>query len=559
MSKPWLASYPEGIPAEVDVNTYDSLIRLFEACCEQYQDKTSFSNFGTSITYSQLDQYSRQLAAFLQNDLQLAPGDRIAIMMPNLLQNPVAIFAALRAGLTVVNTNPLYTSEELEHQLNDSGACAIIVLENFASTLADIIDNTAVKKVIVTRMGDMLGFPKSLIINAVVKYVKKMVPAYSLPGAIAFRQALQQGAQRSYNRPQVGQDDYAFLQYTGGTTGVAKGAILTHGNLVANLQQVSAWLDPFTTKGTEKIITALPLYHIFSLTANCLFYMKLGAENVLITNPRDMKHFVKEIKNSHFTAITGVNTLFNGLLHTPGFDQVDFSTLRITLGGGMAVQKSVAERWKKVTGCPLIEAYGLTETSPAACINPMDLQDYNGKIGLPIPSTDCCIQDDNGKQLPTGETGEICIRGPQVTQGYYNRPDETEKAFDADGWFHTGDLGFMDEQGYFQIVDRKKDMIGVSGFNVYPNEVEAVIASHPSVIEVGVIGLPNEDTGEEVTAVVVSKDIDLTLEDIRKHCEAHLTRYKLPKKIIFADEVPKSNVGKILRRKLREQYMNSVE
>ena len=559
MSRPWLNSYPEGIPAEVDINAYGSLMELFEECCRQYADNTAFSNFGTAISYAELDEYSRQLAAFLQNDLGLVRGDKIAIMMPNLLQNPVSIFAALRAGLTVVNTNPLYTSEEVEHQLSDAGATAIIVLENFAATLARVIDRTPVKKVIVSHMGDMLGGPKGFIINAVVKYIKKMVPAYSLPGAIPFRQALQRGEQQSYTRPQIDHQHIAFLQYTGGTTGVAKGAILTHGNLVANLQQISAWLDHFTEKGHEKIITALPLYHIFSLTANCLFYMKLGAEIVLITNPRDMKHFVKEIKHSRFTAITGVNTLFNGLLNTRGFADVDFSALKLTLGGGMAVQKHGADRWKQVTGCTLIEAYGLTETSPAACINPMNLKDFNGKIGLPIPSTDACIQDDSGQLLATGEIGEICIRGPQVTQGYYNRPEETEQVFDADGWFHTGDLGYMDEQGFFQIVDRKKDMIGVSGFNVYPNEVEAVIASHPSVLEVGVIGLPNEESGEEVTAVVVSKDLDLTLEDIRKHCEEHLTRYKLPKRIIFADEVPKSNVGKILRRKLREEYMNQPD
>ena len=556
MSKPWLSSYPEGIPAEADINAYSSLIDLFEDCCLQYTTKTAFSNFGSAISFDELNTLTENLAAYFQQVLGLVKGDKIAIMMPNLLQNPVSIFASLRAGLTVVNTNPLYTPEELRHQLIDSGATSIIILENFANNLEAIIDQTPIRHVIITRMGDMISFPKSFIINAVVKHVKKMVPPYSLPGGISFKHALKKGAEYRYTRPILTQEDIAFLQYTGGTTGVAKGAILTHGNLVANLQQVSTWLDPFVEKGSEKIITALPLYHIFSLTANCFFYMKLGAENVLITNPRDMKNFVKEIKNTQFTAMTGVNTLFNGLLNTDGFTEVDFSHIKLTLGGGMAVQQSVAERWKQVTGCPLIEAYGLTETSPAACINPMNLEEYNGKIGLPIPSTECCIQDDNGQHLPIGEHGEICIRGPQVTQGYYNRPDETAMVFDDDGWFHTGDIGFMDEAGFFQIVDRKKDMILVSGFNVYPNEVEAVIASHPDVLEVGVIGLPDEQSGEQVIAVIVCKDSTLSEDELIEHCKHSLTRYKLPKKIIFTDEVPKTNVGKILRRKLREQYLN---
>ena len=557
MPKEWLASYPEGTPAEADIEAYSSLVEVFEQSCNKYSNRPAFSNFGRSISYSELDQLTENLAAFLQQRLALKKGDKIAIMMPNLLQNPISIFAALRAGLIVVNTNPLYTTDELKHQLNDSGATTIIILENFAHVLEKIIDKTPIKNVIITRMADMIAFPKSFIINAVVKHIKKMVPDYSITGSINFKQALTDGKQCQLSRTETNLEDIAFLQYTGGTTGVAKGAILTHGNMVANLQQVSPWIEPATREGEEIIITALPLYHIFSLLANCLFFMKIGALNFLITNPRDMKGFVKELKGVRFTAITGVNTLFNGLLNTKGFSDIDFSALRLTLGGGMAVQKTVAERWKKVTGQPLLEAYGLTETSPAVCISPIYQTNYNGKIGLPLPSTDVSIQNDQNELLATGESGEICIRGPQVTQGYYNRPDETAKVFDSNGWFHSGDIGFMDEEGYFEIVDRKKDMILVSGFNVYPNEIEAVIASHPDVQEVGVIGIPNDNSGEIVMAVIVSNNKDLTLEDIRKHCEEHLTRYKLPRRVAFVDELPKTNVGKILRRKLRDQFIDT--
>ncbi len=554
MSHAWYNSYPQGIPHEVDTDAYSSLADVIEEAFDNYADNPSFSNFGTTITYRQLDQESKALAAFLQSQLKLKKSDRIAIMMPNLLQNPVSIFAALRAGLTVVNTNPLYTTSELKHQLCDSGATTIIILENFATTLQQVIKETPIKHVIVTRMGDMLSFPKSALINLVVKHVKKMVPAFQLPGHYHFKDCLSQGKQLNFERAQLDQQDIAFLQYTGGTTGVAKGAILTHGNMVANLQQVSAWIEPYVEKGKEHIITALPLYHIFSLLANCLFFMKLGGLNHLITNPRDMKNFVKEIKHSQFTAITGVNTLFNGLLNTDGFSDVDFSKLKFTLGGGMAVQKTVADKWQQVTGCCLLEAYGLTETSPAVCINPLTLQSFNGKIGLPIPSTEVCIKDDNNQTLPLNEAGEICIRGPQVTQGYYNLPEETAKVFDDDGWFHSGDIGTIDEQGYVQIVDRKKDMIIVSGFNVYPNEIEAVIASHKDVVEVGVIGKPDESSGEIVMAVIVSRNPDLSLADIQAHCEASLTRYKIPKHIELVKEVPKTNVGKILRRELREMF-----
>lgn len=556
MHHPWYDSYPAGTPHEIDAQAYDSLVDVFEESCQTYSNNPCFSNFGKTLSFQDIETHTRHFAAFLQQELKLHKGERIAIMMPNLLQNPVSIFSALRAGLTVVNTNPLYTPDELKHQLCDSGATTIIILENFAHTLEQIIQDTPVKHVIVTRMGDLLSYPKSAIINLVVKHIKKMVPDYHLPGAIAFKHCLKRGKSLKYTHPQSVQNDIAFLQYTGGTTGVAKGAVLTHGNLVANLMQVSAWIEPFANKGKEHIITALPLYHIFSLTANCLFFMKIGGLNHLITNPRDMKNFVKEIKHAKFTAITGVNTLFNGLLNTPGFDKVDFSRLNISLGGGMAVQQSVAERWQQVTGCCLLEAYGLTETSPAVCINPMNMQSYNGKIGLPIPSTEVVIKDDFNRSVPPGEAGEICIRGPQVTQGYYHRPEETAMVFDDEGFFHSGDIGFMDEHGYVQIVDRKKDMILVSGFNVYPNEVEAVIALHDDVLEVGVIGMPDENSGEQVMAVVVSNNPSLSLRDIQIHCEASLTRYKIPRRVEFVSEVPKSNVGKILRRELRTMYFS---
>jgi long-chain acyl-CoA synthetase len=557
MKKIWLSTYPDGTPENIDAAAYSSLIEVFEQSFKKFSDRPAFCNFGKTLTYAEMDQYTRDLAAYLQIKLGMNRGDKIAIMMPNLLQNPISIMGALRAGLIVVNTNPLYTADELKHQLNDSGATTIIILENFASVLEKILPETSVKNIIITRMADMIPFPKSMIINAVVKHVKKMVPAFSIANTINFKQVLSEGHECEYSRPDTQLDDYAFLQYTGGTTGVAKAAILTHGNMVANLQQVSPWIGPYTSEGKEIIITALPLYHIFSLLANCFFFMKIGALNFLITNPRDMKGFVKELKTVKFSAITGVNTLFNGLLNTPGFAELDFSNLKITLGGGMAVQQSVADKWQQVTGHPLLEAYGLTETSPAVCICPMNLTSYNGKIGLPVPSTEVTIQNDKNECLPTGESGEICIRGPQLTQGYYNRPDETALAFDSDGWFHSGDIGFMDEQGYFQIVDRKKDMILISGFNVYPNEVEAVISSHPDVLEVGVIGLPDEQCGEIVMAVIVSSNPQLSTEDIQAHCSEHLTRYKIPKRVEFVGEVPKTNVGKILRRKLRDQFVES--
>ena len=552
MEKIWLKSYPKGMPAEIDVGAYASVVEVFEKSVAKYRDKPAYANFGTTISYDELDRLTRDLAAYLQQGLGLKQGDRVAIMMPNLLQNAISIFAVLRAGLIVVNTNPLYTARELRHQLKDSGATAIIILENFANVLQQIVGDTDIKHVIVTRMGDCLKFPKSALLNLVVKHVKKMVPPFSLPSAIDFKSALKSGAGLSLTRTVLNHDDIAFLQYTGGTTGVAKGAILTHGNIVANLQQASAWISSVVEEGKEIIITALPLYHIFSLTANCLIFMKLGALNYLITNPRDMKNFVKELKSVPFTAITGVNTLFNGLLHTEGFTDVDFSHLKLTLGGGMAVQKPVADKWQEVTGCTLVEAYGLTETSPAACINPMDLKAYNGMIGLPISSTEASIQDDNHKELPLGEAGELCIRGPQVTKGYWNHPDETAKAFTKDGWFMTGDIAVMNEQGFVKIVDRKKDMINVSGFNVYPNEIEEVLAEHPGILEVGAIGVPDEHSSEVVKVVVVRKDPNLTEEDVRKYARQNLTNYKVPQYIEFREELPKTNVGKILRRALKD-------
>jgi long-chain acyl-CoA synthetase len=556
MSKPWLQSYPEGVPAEISIDEYASVADIFDQSVCRFETLPAYSNFGKTITYKEVKQFTSQLGGYLKNELGLDKGTKVAVMMPNLLQNPIAIFGILRAGMVVVNTNPLYTARELKHQMNDSGTEVIIIVENFCHILEEVIEETPIKHVIVTRMGDMLPFPKSAIIDFVVKRIKKMVPAYRLPGAVSFKKALKLGSQHRFETVPASHDDIAFLQYTGGTTGVSKGAVLTNKNMVANMQQASAWIHNIMEEGKETIITALPLYHIFSLTANCLTFMKYGALNYLITNPRDMKNFVKELKGVKFTAITGVNTLFNGLLNTPGFREVDFSQLKLALGGGMAVQRAVAEHWKNVTGAPLLEAYGLTETSPAACINPLNLTSFNGKIGLPISSTEVSIQDDDWNELPIGKTGEICIRGPQVMQGYWKRPRETSEVLSADGWLHSGDIGFMDEKGYVQIVDRKKDMILVSGFNVYPNEVENVLVAHPGVLEAGVIGMPDEKSGEAVAAVVVKNDPALTEDELIEFCKEDLTNYKRPRYIFFANELPKTNVGKILRRELRDKYIH---
>ncbi|NND92377.1 MAG: AMP-binding protein [Granulosicoccus sp.] len=553
MDKPWLQSYPESVPEEVDLSGYDSVVDIYTEASTRFADRPAFQNMGKTLTYRDLDRLSGQFAAWCQHEAGLKKGDRIAIMMPNLLQYPVVVFGALRAGLVVVNTNPLYTDRELEHQLTDSEAIAIVVVDAFAHTLAKVIDKTAVEKVIVTRFGDMLDFPKSMLVNFVIKYVKKLIPDYSLPGAYRLPDVLARGADLPPAKATLTPDDLAFLQYTGGTTGVAKGAMLTHRNMVANIQQAWTWITAIKqNEGEEIIITALPLYHIFALTANCLTYMKLGAMNLLITNPRDMPGFVKELSKVKFTAFTGVNTLFNALMNTPGFDKLDFSRLKLTLGGGMAVQKSVADRWQSITGNTLIEAYGLTETSPAACINPMDLPGYNDSIGLPLPSTDASIRDPDNNPVPAGETGELCLRGPQVMKGYWNRPEETARTIDEDGWLHTGDIAIMNEKGFFKIVDRLKDMILVSGFNVYPNEIEAVLSTHPGILEAGAIGVPDEHSGEAVKVVIVKKDPALTEADVKNFCKDELTGYKRPKVIQFVDELPKTNVGKILRRELRD-------
>ena len=551
MDKIWLKSYPKGVPAEIDVNQYRSLAQVFDEAVAKFGDRKAFTCMGKSVTFAELDRLSAAFGAFLQSK-GLPHGSRVALMMPNVLQYPVCLFGVLRAGYTVVNVNPLYTPRELEHQLKDSGAETIVIIENFAHVLQEVIATTPVKTVVLTSIGEMLGV-KGAIVNLVVRHVKKLVPAYVLPGAIMFGDAIAEGRKRTLSQPPLGDDDIAFLQYTGGTTGVAKGAMLLHRNIVANLLQARAWVQPFLRTDPQVIITALPLYHIFSLTANCLVFMTLGAENVLIPNPRDMKGFVAELKKHKFTAFTGVNTLFNGLLNTPGFSDIDFSHLQITLGGGAAVQKAVAEKWKQVTRVTLVEAYGLTETSPGAIINPLDLTEYNGCIGLPISSTDVMLRDDAGNEVGIGPPGEICIKGPQVMKGYWNRPDETAKVIDAGGWLATGDVGVVDDKGFFRIVDRKKDMILVSGFNVYPNEIESVVAMHPGVLENAVIGIPDDKTGEAVKVVIVKKDPNLSEADVLAHCRQHLTGYKIPRHVAFRTELPKTPVGKILRRELREQ------
>ncbi len=553
MDKVWLKHYPKGVPAKIDLNQFASLNDIFERACKRYRERRAFVNMGVSLSYGWLDELSRAFAAFLQRRAGLQRGDRVAIMMPNLLQYPVALFGALRAGMVVVNVNPLYTARELEHQLNDSGAKAIVVVENFAATVAQVLANTALKTIITTQIGDLFPFPKSLLVNFVVKRIKRMVPRWHIPHALRFKTVLHDGAAERFESVKLRHDDVAFLQYTGGTTGVAKGAVLTHGNMVANVQQASAWIAPHTRESGEVVVTALPLYHIFSLTVNCMTFMKIGAENVLITNPRDFAGFVQELKRAPFTVITGVNTLFNALLNTPGFREIDFSRLKIALGGAMAVQRAVAESWKAATGVPLLEGYGLTEASPAVCVNPLSNTEYNGSIGLPLPSTELSIRDDAGKALAIGAVGEICARGPQVMRGYWNRPEETAAVLSPDGWLHTGDVGRMDEKGYVYIEDRKKDMILVSGFNVYPNEIESVVASHDGVLEAAAIGVPDARSGEAVKLFVVKRDPELTAERIIEHCRRNLAAYKVPRQVEFRKELPKTNVGKILRRALREQ------
>ncbi|MEF8732293.1 MAG: long-chain-fatty-acid--CoA ligase FadD [Candidatus Accumulibacter meliphilus] len=558
MEKIWLKSYQQGVPAEIELNEFQSLGELFEKSVAQYRDRVAYINMGVELKYGELDKLSRDFAAYLQSVLKLPQGARVALMMPNVLQYPICIFGALRAGYVVVNVNPLYTPRELEHQLKDSGAEAIVILENFAATLEQVVARTPVKHVVVARLGDMLGFPKAAIVNFVVKYVKKMVPAWNLPQAVNFRAALAEGAAAELQSVSVVQGDLAFLQYTGGTTGVSKGAMLTHRNILANLAQAHAWIKPALGKEQHLVVTALPLYHIFALTANCFTFFKVGASNLLITNPRDIPAFVAELAKHPFTVLTGVNTLFNAMLNSDAFRALDFSKLKVTLGGGMAVQKAVAEKWKVVTGKPLIEAYGLTETSPAATINPLDIPEYNGSIGLPISSTEVVIRNDAGADVPLGERGELCVRGPQVMKGYYNRSEETAKVIMADGFLLTGDIAVMDEKGFVRIVDRKKDMILVSGFNVYPNEVEDVVALHPGVLEVAAVGVPHEKSGEAVKIFVVKKDPALTPELLIAHCREHLTGYKVPGQIEFRSELPKTNVGKILRRELRDEALKKA-
>ena len=553
MSKPWLAHYPPGVPADIDVNRHASLVQMAEEAFAEFPTRTAYVQMGRALTYADLDAQSDAFGAWLQQRAGLRRGDRVAIMMPNVLQYPIALFGVLRAGGVVVNTNPLYTARELEHQLCDSGAEIIVILENFAHVLEEVIARTPVRKVVVTSVGELLGFPKGTIVDFVVRRVRKQVPAWHFRDSLRFADALQDGGGLSLAPVELGHGDLAFLQYTGGTTGVSKGAMLSHGNMVANVMQSWAWTEPAFPKGTPSIaITALPLYHIFALTANCLLFLRLGWTNILITNPRDFPGFVKELKRHPFTYISGVNTLFNALLHTPGFEAVDFSKLRVTLGGGMAVQRAVAERWKQVTGCILTQAWGLTETSPAACINPVDV-DFNDSIGLPISSTEIGIADDNGQMLPVGQVGEICVRGPQVMQGYYKRPDETARVMLPDGWLRTGDIGRMDEHGFVYIEDRKKDMINVSGFNVYPNEIESVAVTHPGVMEVAAVAKEDPHSGEVVALFVVRKDPALTAEAVIEHCRAQLTGYKVPRHVYFRKDLPKTNVGKILRRELRDE------
>lgn len=551
MEKVWLnKSYPPGVPAEVEPHIYESIAELFQVNSNKFQDNNAFINMGVEMTYAELAREATEFAAYLQQGLGLKKGDKFAIMLPNLLQYPIALYGALMAGLTVVNVNPLYTARELSHQLKDSGTKAILIIENFASTLASVVDDTGVEHVIVTSMGDRLGTIKGAIVNAVVRHVKKMVPSFNLPNAIGFKQAMAKGRKYQFDKVNIGLDDLAFLQYTGGTTGAAKGVMLSHGNILANIEQNNAMTKPILDEGNELIVTALPLYHIFALTSNCLSFLRYGSCNLLITNPRDMPNFVKEISKYPFTAITGVNTLFNGLLNTPGFDQVDFSHLKVCVGGGMAVQRPVAERWVKVTGSRLLEGYGLTECCPTVTASPYTQQEFNGSIGIPVPSTDIRLVDSEGNECTAGAPGELWVRGPQVMQGYYNRPEATAEVME-DGWFKTGDIATMDEDGMFRIVDRKKDMIIVSGFNVYPNEVEEVMAMHEGVLEAAAVGVPCEEMGELVKVFIVKKDPNLDEQAILAHSRKNLTKYKVPREIEFIDEMPKSNVGKILRKELR--------
>lgn len=554
MNKPWLKQYPEGVVDEINPDQYDSLVQLIETSFDKFKDREAYQNMGKGYTYGYLDEQTKNFAAYLQNETDLVPGDRVAIQMPNLLQYPIAMFGALRAGMIIVNTNPLYTAREMKHQFKDSGAKALIVVNNFADKVEEVLADTDIKYVFTTRIGDFLGFPKKGIINFVIKNVKKMEPKFNLPQAISFSKVLKDGSAYTFTRPEINRDDVAFLQYTGGTTGVSKGAMLTHRNLIANLLQNSAWMHKELKESPQEIaITALPLYHVFSLTVNCLTMFRIGAKNILITNPRDIPGFIKELSKHKFTMVSGVNTLFNAMMNDPKFTQLDFSSLKITIGGGMAVQSFVANKWKELTGVELVEGYGLTETSPTASCNPLDGSGQIGTIGIPFPSTSFEIRDDEGNTLPTGEVGEICIKGPQVMKGYWQREEDTKDTFWPEEWLKTGDIGVMHEDGYFKIVDRKKDMILVSGFNVYPNEIEEVVSLHDGVLEVAAVGVPDEKSTEAVKIFVVKADENLTAEDLKAFCKENLTGYKVPKHYEFREDLPKTNVGKILRRELRDQ------
>lgn len=553
MEKPWLDSYEKGVKAEIDETLYQSIPDVFRQSVEKFANQPAFQNMGKTLTYAEVGKLAEDFASYLQNVLKLPRGERVAIMLPNLLQYPIALFGILQAGLVAVNTNPLYTPRELEHQLKDSGATTIIVLENFANTLELVLPRTQIKHVIVASVGEMFGFFKGSLMNFVLRKIKKMVPEYRISDTIPFQTALKEGAAHTFRPVTLTREDTALLQYTGGTTGVAKGAILSHGNICANMQQAAEWIVNLLRPGKETVIAALPLYHIFALTVNLMIFTQAGSKIILITNPRDMKSFIGDMKKERVSVFVGVNTLFNGMVNQPDFATVDFSNLRLTLGGGMATQKAVAEKWKNITGTPIVEAYGLTEASPGVCANPLNIPAYTGGIGLPIPSTEIELRDADGNEVAQGEPGEMWIRGPQVMKGYWNRPEETAKVLDSRGFLATGDIAVMDEKGWFKLVDRKKDLIVVSGFNVYPNEVEDVAASHPKVLEAACIGVSSPKTGEALKLFIVKKDESLTAEELIAFCRTELTAYKVPKDIEFRDELPKSNVGKILRRELRKE------
>lgn len=558
MDKIWLKNYQQGVPYEINPDAYTSIADVFENSCQQNPKKIAYTNLGTDLNYQKLNQLATAFASFLQNACGIVKGDRIGIMMPNSLQYPICMFGALKLGAIIVNFNPLYTADEVTHQINDSGVRVMVVMTNFAAVVEEALTKTQVEHVIVTGLGDLLPWWKALALKIVLKYVKKIVRPWQIPSAKMLPAALAFGRKKTLQPVTLVNTDVAYLQYTGGTTGIAKGAMLTHRNMIANMEQAGAWLKPVLTSDQEFVVTALPMYHIFSLMANCLLFMKIGARNLLITNPRDIPAFISELSKYPFTAITGVNTLFNALLNNSKFAGLDFSHLRLTLGGGMAVQRSVAERWETMTHNPLLEAYGLTESSPAVCINPMNLKHFNGSIGLPVPSTDVSIRDDDGQEVSLGERGELWVKGPQVMKGYWNRPEETSKVLSDDGWLKTGDIATIDADGFVRIVDRVKDMIIVSGFNVYPNEIEDVLASHPGIKEIAVIGIPSNVSGETVKAFIVPKDPSLTKADIMSYCREHLTGYKIPRQIEFRDDLPKTNVGKILRRALRQEELEKI-